>query len=229
MSTSNEPGSAPSRKRRRPPVVCTECRRRKSACDRKMPCAQCTQHSLVCIYQNDHSTPQRSAPGLSRESLRSANPNTSPEHSRMSVTACENSAANVASPPIGPPSDVARIGGTLNDSTLPIPGVTVTPALTASSSMPGTLDQRVGPPQPQNRVWVNFDGTLVPTGHPLSARDDRTRDHKGRYLKSRLVGQSHWMNSSFQVSSYSRYSVLAMFDTEFTVWRTAHGEQCITI
>lgn len=147
----------------------------------------------------------------------------------MSVTACEDSAANVASPPIRATSLGGPIEVTLNDATLPIPGVIVTPAVTASSSMPGTLDQRVVPPQPQNRVWVNFDGTLVPADHPSSARDDRISDHKGRYLKSRLVGQSHWMNSSFQVSLHSRCSGLAMFDMEFTVWRTSHGEQCITL
>lgn len=40
------------RKRRRQAVVCTECRRRKIACDRNSPCAQCIQSSSVCTYYN---------------------------------------------------------------------------------------------------------------------------------------------------------------------------------
>ena len=39
-----------SRKRRRPAVVCTECRRRKVACSRDTPCAQCVQFSATCTY-----------------------------------------------------------------------------------------------------------------------------------------------------------------------------------
>ena len=40
----------PARKRRRPAVVCAECRRRKIACDRKSPCGQCALHNVECIY-----------------------------------------------------------------------------------------------------------------------------------------------------------------------------------
>ncbi len=38
------------RKRRRPAVVCAECRRRKIACDRKTPCGQCALHKVECVY-----------------------------------------------------------------------------------------------------------------------------------------------------------------------------------
>lgn len=191
--------SAPSRKRRRPPVVCSECRRRKSACDRRTPCAQCTQHGLVCVYQNDHSASQRPAPEPSRESLISTTTNTSSEHSRISITASEDTAAIVATPrvratPLGGP-----IEGVVNDATFLIPGAILIPPVTASSTS-GTLNQGEGHLQPQNRAWVNFDGTLSPNGQSLFTRDHQTSDHKGRYLKSRLVGQSHWMNGCFQVS-----------------------------
>ncbi|CAK7266642.1 hypothetical protein SEPCBS57363_002193 [Sporothrix epigloea] len=40
----------PVRKRRRPAVVCAECRRRKIACDRKSPCGQCAVHNVDCVY-----------------------------------------------------------------------------------------------------------------------------------------------------------------------------------
>lgn len=190
--------SARSRKRRRPPVVCTECRRRKSACDRKLPCAQCTQHELDCVYQNDGSASQRPAAGLSHRSLGSTN--TYSEHLRIPDAVSENTAAIVATPLVQATTLGGPTEGALNDARFPISGAIQTPPVTASSPTTGTLNKSVGQPQPQNRVWVNFDGTLVPTGHSSSARDHDKSDHKGRYLKSRLVGQSHWMNSCFQVS-----------------------------
>ncbi|EFX04036.1 c6 zinc finger domain containing protein [Grosmannia clavigera kw1407] len=46
----SSPMSKPPRKRRRPAVVCAECRRRKIACDRKTPCGQCALHNVECVY-----------------------------------------------------------------------------------------------------------------------------------------------------------------------------------
>lgn len=41
----------PPRKRRRPALACTECRRRKIRCDRQNPCTQCVQWKCSsCIY-----------------------------------------------------------------------------------------------------------------------------------------------------------------------------------
>jgi hypothetical protein len=42
------------RKRRRQAVVCTGCRRRKIACDRNQPCAQCALACLECTYQHHY-------------------------------------------------------------------------------------------------------------------------------------------------------------------------------
>lgn len=38
------------RKRRRPAVACTECRRRKVKCDRTLPCTSCFLGTLTCTY-----------------------------------------------------------------------------------------------------------------------------------------------------------------------------------
>lgn len=40
----------PVRKRRRPAVACSECRRRKVKCDKLSPCTPCTQSTLICEY-----------------------------------------------------------------------------------------------------------------------------------------------------------------------------------
>jgi hypothetical protein len=40
------------RKRRRPAVACTECRRRKVKCDRSLPCTSCVLSTLACSYNS---------------------------------------------------------------------------------------------------------------------------------------------------------------------------------
>ncbi|EED12503.1 conserved hypothetical protein [Talaromyces stipitatus ATCC 10500] len=40
----------PPPKRRRPPLSCTECRRRKVKCDRKQPCCHCVLWTRPCVY-----------------------------------------------------------------------------------------------------------------------------------------------------------------------------------
>ncbi|PWY90928.1 hypothetical protein BO70DRAFT_384522 [Aspergillus heteromorphus CBS 117.55] len=44
------PHDSATRKRRRPPLACGECRRRKIRCDRKSPCVHCTRFNRVCAY-----------------------------------------------------------------------------------------------------------------------------------------------------------------------------------
>ncbi|KAL1988912.1 hypothetical protein VTN96DRAFT_6901 [Rasamsonia emersonii] len=42
------------RKRRRPAVSCSRCRRRKVKCDRKDPCSRCRRTQSVCTYNNNN-------------------------------------------------------------------------------------------------------------------------------------------------------------------------------
>lgn len=52
--------SKPPRKRRRPALACSECRRRKIKCDRNNPCTQCVQSKCSsCIYTSETSLPNR--------------------------------------------------------------------------------------------------------------------------------------------------------------------------
>jgi hypothetical protein len=218
MSASSNAHSAPSRKRRRPPVVCTECRRRKSACDRKNPCAQCIQYDLTCVYQNSQSAPRHPAHGLPLEPVASVTTNTSSEHSSIPVRASDETAANVTLPCDQAISEagfqqstplVSNCGvpaeGALNDATFPMLGAILTPSVTASSSTLGAIDKGVGLSRSQTRARNNPDETLVQSGNILPEQNGQTSGLKGRYLKSRLFGQSHWMNSCFQVGFQNLY------------------------
>jgi len=50
------------RKRRRPAVACTECRRRKVKCDRTLPCTSCFLGTLTCTYNLPIIPTQNSGP-----------------------------------------------------------------------------------------------------------------------------------------------------------------------
>jgi hypothetical protein len=226
MSTSNNPGSTPSRKRRRPPVVCTECRRRKAACDRKMPCAQCTQYDLTCVYQSNTSAPRCSAPGLSVRSPTSTINNAAPEDPSISVTASDEAIANVASSCITAIPTVDPQEPTPPDSNPNVPvddilNTAIRPLLRTSGKSRGAPRSQQ---QPQTRAWVNSDGSLVPIDHSLSTQGSQTNSLKGRYLKSRLFGQSHWMNSCIQVS-FQHFRFRSVTDTTFPVRRTNESDQ----
>jgi hypothetical protein len=55
MASSASIDTAP-RKRRRPPLACEQCRRRKLRCDRNLPCTPCSRsrESLTCSYSPSH-------------------------------------------------------------------------------------------------------------------------------------------------------------------------------
>ena len=56
------------RKRRRPAVACTECRRRKVKCDRSFPCGPCIQTSLSCGYSSASSLDPHPGQNMNRQS-----------------------------------------------------------------------------------------------------------------------------------------------------------------
>lgn len=62
------PMENPARKRRRPAVACTECRRRKVKCDRDFPCGPCIQTSLSCVYSSPSSLDPQPGQNMNRQS-----------------------------------------------------------------------------------------------------------------------------------------------------------------
>jgi hypothetical protein len=71
LSSSRAISTEPSRKRRRQAVMCSECRRRKIACDRNVPCTQCIQSKSNCLFYNSYNSyadwdQARSVPDISQ-------------------------------------------------------------------------------------------------------------------------------------------------------------------
>lgn len=147
----------PSRKRRRPIVVCNECRRRKVACDKNFPCTQCVLRRETCVY------------GATRneQSLR----------------------------PVMKKSPFRPQAVTSNHSYSRGPPISNVPA-----KLPGA--QQLGRCQDDGMVLSENDGSDcrdVNTAYELDQMPNILGEVapklKGRLSKTRLFGQSHWMNN----------------------------------
>ena len=186
-----------SRKRRRPAVVCNECRRRKIACDRKSPCGQCIQYNSTCMYHSPKSLPR----GVTQPSLVTANTYTLPTPSITLDTFRSPEAPPSAPLPdalVLPPSTVNNSSGVValvRTQTPNLPVVHATATLQTSPIVaPDTAPQEQNPTSMKTQASRQSQATSSPT--TLSCTQTPLN---GRFIKSRLFGRSHWMNSCIQV------------------------------
>ena len=186
-----------SRKRRRPAVVCNECRRRKIACDRKSPCSQCIQYNSTCMYHSPNSLPR----GVTQPSLVTANTYTLPTPSITLDTFPSPQAPPSAPLPdalLPPPSTVNNASGVValvrtQSANLPVVHATAT-LQTSPIVASDTAPQEQNPTSMKTPASTQSQASSSPT--PLSCTQTPLN---GRFIKSRLFGRSHWMNSCIQV------------------------------
>ncbi|KND87121.1 Multidrug resistance regulator 1 [Tolypocladium ophioglossoides CBS 100239] len=198
MSAQSSQGG-PSRKRRRQAVVCTECRRRKIACDRNAPCTQCIQSNSACTYYNSCST--------SSDFSSDQDNGIKPRHITSSSAAAQtiyafgprpqlptsagydhafSSAAYVTTIPPTPPISVDTGASSWFDTAslgaLPLP--------LSMSIDTASIPFSVGQPEFDGVTGMGYSvpsDTAQPTGSP-SQEPSRVV-----FQKSRLYGPSHWM------------------------------------
>ncbi len=189
----------PPRKRRRPALSCTECRRRKVRCDQKIPCTQCTKSKHAeCKFDPD-ATPK------ARES---ANPTTSKllpnETFDSPMTRGTNSlnpqvAATLVSDIRYPTVNVSNEVAQLND--YPAPEQQVFP-LSASRSNPQE-QQNVQELKDRVRQLETMVSCIInPDQGSAESNSDATNVFprlKGSTHKARFFTMSHWMNTKKEV------------------------------
>jgi hypothetical protein len=143
----------PFRGRRRPAVACRECRRRKVACDKKLPCAQCALHGEPCVYGTTANEPSGfvSEMGSPRD--------------HCAVPSGDSDGRSFLRPPLTPPG-CQHLG----------------------RSTHGPPDNTGGDGED-----INYSPDKgAQTSHNLGVAMPHL---KGRLSKTRLLGQSHWMNN----------------------------------
>lgn len=193
----------PSRKRRRQAVVCTECRRRKIACDRNAPCTQCIQSNSACTYYNSCST--------SSDFSSDQDSGVKPRHTTSSSAAAQTIYAFGPRPPLpaAAASTAASYYGAYTSSadvaTIPTPPISIDTGASSwfdtagLGALPLPLSMSMDAASiPFSVGMPEFDG--VPgMGYPAPAEAAQPTSSPCQepsrvvFQKSRLYGPSHWM------------------------------------
>ncbi|OGM48041.1 hypothetical protein ABOM_002901 [Aspergillus bombycis] len=215
----------PSRKRRRQAVVCTECRRRKIACDRNTPCAQCIQSNSPCTYYNSYNSYSASADFSSDQDN-----SVKPQHRRSSSTAVP--AIHNFGPRMQLPNpttvnyhdtftNAADMNTLLPTSTTAL-DTGATGWFDTNNLGPLTAPLSINletPPIPFTDVGLDgvtsmAESTAMDAVQTLSSPSQHPA--KVVFLKSRLYGPSHWM------TLFRKYEQQGLFNDIINV--ISHGE-----
>lgn len=196
----NENATGPQRKRRRPALACEKCRRRKIKCDRNTPCDQCIRtKSETCTYLADDSP----APtGKNRRVGMGHMTNSSTPSSTMSHENPPSKTNLSAAGAFDALTDQFSIASTKDSAFMERQGnEQTTESLTDPQGSPAStvrvLTDRVHQLEKQLA-----DAARIQTAEPATVSlpmHTTALPTKGVFSKTRLFGQSHWMNSVEQV------------------------------
>lgn len=205
-----------SHKRRRQTVVCTSCRRRKIACDRNAPCAQCIQANLECTYHRGYHDARNDFPTDRHDSAHSK------VRSSSSASSMQATSQGYA------PESLANV-----DYQSPVFEMNVASALPAALSVDmsapswfeteilGALDQPLGTPIDANGVTLfspNTTNTVAGLSDagpgagrpalppPLYSESFSAEPGEPLFSKGRVYGPTHWMTILRKVSTVQQES-----------------------
>ena len=185
----------PGKKRRRPPLACEACRRRKVKCDRKSPCDNCvrTKRASHCTYVLDKSSSNLRRAGYGPASSGPIDENGVTQDDRVAFTfgiPVENADPYTESDQAA--SQSTPITNFLAQSTTAGPSPPVShPSNDGSTSNP--LTERVRQLEQQLAQLRQ---------KPKSQGIASSFKPAGLLLKTRYVSQCHWMNGARLVSSH---------------------------
>jgi hypothetical protein len=176
------------RRRRRPAIVCTECRRRKIACDRKTPCAQCILWNATCTYSNGDDSSRGSAQSIPTRAA----------HTQLASTEIRDLASSSRIPQTysieGSPGISAASSSTVAVSEAEsISRVTdytrllekADPSFNAVTTVQLSEQEAAGPSKELSGLCLKQPISRPPL--------------KGHFEKSKLYGQSHWAHTFDEV------------------------------
>ncbi|ORY59688.1 uncharacterized protein BCR38DRAFT_498474 [Pseudomassariella vexata] len=185
--------AAPERRRRRPAVSCTVCRRRKIKCNRETPCSNCLRsRNKTCVYDT-RPDPQSQAPAGSstqqgQRSQQSIPPPPSLAHHERLSPPSEGRALSSCTP--SSPSSQTQIStSTLDSMRTRIKELEQQLSEAINRAPLTTTPQHPNKPGQPSNVTDRETLTSYWTGEIF------TVDHS-TFSKTRMFGQSHWMNGA---------------------------------
>lgn len=186
-----EPSDAQAEKRRRrPPLACIACRRRKVRCDRRMPCQNCVRarRATSCAYVADERVTGIDHPPAQQQQPASA-----------------QAAAGVAGSYLSPSSTTHTNTGAADDAAAlaeRVRSLEKQLAAVLDASRAASKSPLEPPPPPTARsllgdeCWqIHPDGRSRGGLHgSFSRRDKDPTEAKAMLTKSRYMGSSHWIH-----------------------------------
>ncbi|KAJ5689820.1 hypothetical protein N7462_004212 [Penicillium macrosclerotiorum] len=204
-------------RRRRPPLSCTECRRRKLKCDRSLPCGQCIRSKTAdsCVFVGSHpgeisGSSRRMSPPVSRMRL-PGSPDEQPAGTAGGMFVFDSK--------MGPKSDSNRVSKRNNLTELNELRNRLR-ALEHALAKPGSMHT---PPETSVCDIYSELGTSQNSVEGAGV-DDRVRflpdsSFRGKKAKTRYFGRSHYTTtvSFFQdIGTFMRRSHKKVKDKEYT-------------
>ncbi|KAI1101418.1 putative C6 transcription factor [Jackrogersella minutella] len=175
----------PDRRRRRPPVSCILCRRRKLRCNRETPCSNCVKSkSGNCVYGNDLSQPPRRAAELNlgaeyRDSHYSSTINNATSQSSPKATSSTTTSTLASQSSSQEVEFLRNRVRQLEEQLSKTKQITSRSPISNSDSNIETITSRIS-----GTFYIHHDDHL--TGQPQAI--SRCVTHK-----TRVFGQSHWI------------------------------------
>ncbi|KFY40155.1 hypothetical protein V494_03628 [Pseudogymnoascus sp. VKM F-4513 (FW-928)] len=186
----------PERRRRRPTVSCTLCKRRKIRCNREAPCSNCLRsRNGTCVYENHTSAPPRPVVRLNPEQTEGFE--REPSASRRSEQAL-NSLPTPSSSAASPVPDVAAMQRRIRELESELAGVSI--KQTPSKNAPVELAPALFDPFSTQKEDTLTTSTKL--GGTFHVHNESSECGSGRVggiprsvtHKTRVFGQSHWIN-----------------------------------
>ncbi|EFY85771.1 C6 zinc finger protein [Metarhizium acridum CQMa 102] len=178
------PAGIPEKKRRRPPLACEQCRRRKIKCDRNSPCGHCTRARIPdCTYAPIYIPESKARSKLSSKlpSTRAGGAAQRPVLRALSSDAKTRTGegCEAVSDPLGPSKA---------PSSVPSSNV-------GSASDSSNVDWLVARVHELEDKLANAVHITEPGGNPfVSGKGDSVAPLTGIISKTRYFGNSHWIN-----------------------------------
>jgi Fungal Zn(2)-Cys(6) binuclear cluster domain len=182
----------PPPKRRRPPLSCTECRRRKVKCDRKQPCCHCVLWTRSCVYV-DKTSPAANVSHLShRQTL-----------AGWSASETDTQPTVRGPLPISRENEDVELPGNI----IPSPTSTRDKAMNEFATRLQALEQLVS--HRAGLCAADVDAAGLTSSDSLGCDDPQSAKQDCILLnKSKLFGESHWSGASHVVKPSVLQSML---------------------
>jgi hypothetical protein len=210
------PSSAPvdttPRKRRRPPLSCEQCRRRKLRCDRKLPCTPCTRsrESLTCSYSQSHITRENTSTSVGDPSPVAVSSRA--DGRKRSFASAFSNEGNINAGDLGesgnpdtPPPQTAQIIEDLQQRIRQLEDLVSTgratdqiPAVLSSSRTSITPGRStIHHPNPvEQRTFLQSEPSQIHRNSSITSPVPRLRVSS---QKTKLFGANHWVNAAAEV------------------------------